>query len=50
LEIKNFKEMLSTLNAEGAEYLVVGAYANMYYAGPCKTMDLIDMARLMDEG
>lgn len=36
----DFKDLLSTLNAAGAEYLVVGAHAVMVYTAPRYTKDL----------
>jgi hypothetical protein len=36
---KNFRDMLLALNAEGAEYLVVGAYAVGTYLPPRATGD-----------
>lgn len=36
---KNFRDMLSALNAEGAEYLVIGAYALSTYLPPRATGD-----------
>jgi hypothetical protein len=36
----DFKELLSTLNAHGVKYLVVGAYAVAIYAQPRATKDL----------
>ncbi len=36
---KNFRDMISALNAEGAEYLVVGAYAVGTYLPPRATGD-----------
>ncbi|MBI5154028.1 hypothetical protein HZA57_02225 [Candidatus Poribacteria bacterium] len=36
----DFKELLSALNGEGAEYLIVGAHAVILYAEPRFTKDL----------
>ena len=36
----DFKEILSTFNAHGVKYLVVGAFAVMKYSEPRYTKDL----------
>jgi len=36
----DFSDLFSVFNAEGVEYLVVGAHAVIYYAEPRYTKDL----------
>jgi hypothetical protein len=35
-----FKELLSTFNAHGVRYPIVGGYAVTFHAQPCATKDL----------
>ena len=42
----DFKELLSTLNAHGAKYLIVGGYAVGFHAEPRATKDL----DILDQG
>jgi hypothetical protein len=42
----DFKDLLSALSDEGAEFLIVGAHAVMLYTAPRYTKDL-DMTRVV---